>query len=432
MIDETHDDRLASWVPGAAGSDFPVQNLPFGCFVRPGDSAIRIGVAIGGRVLDLYEAVDAGALADTDDVLRGPSLNGLMACGPSAWRALRGRLSRLLREGGDDAARGAADRLLVPMDQVAMQIPAVVGDFTDFFASIHHATNAGSLFRPDNPLLPNYKYVPVGYHGRVSSIVPSGVPVRRPKGQVLAPGATVPTLRPSAMLDYEAELGLFMGAGNALGEPIPIGAAAGHCFGLVLLNDWSARDIQAWEYQPLGPFLAKNFATSISPWVVTLDALAPFRGPSTPRPGGDPPPLPHLDDEKDRSQGGLDVRMEVLLCSAAMRHASVAPMRLSQATFLDSYWTLAQMLAHHTSGGCNMRPGDLVGSGTISGPGPGTLGSLLEITRRGATPLALPGGEQRRFLEDGDEVVLRGRCCRKGFTDIGFGECRAILQPAIP
>ena len=430
MIDETHDVGLSSWVPDATGSEFPVQNLPFGCFVRPGDATTRIGVAIGGCVLDLHEAVNAGALTDSPDALRAPSLNDLMAAGPPVWRALRLALSRLLRHGGSDAVRAAADRVLLPMQQVAMQLPAVIGDFTDFFASIHHATNAGSLFRPDNPLLPNYKYVPVGYHGRVSSIIPSGAPVRRPQGQVLPPGGTVPILQPSAMLDYEAELGLFVGRGNALGAPIPISAAAEHGFGLVLLNDWSARDVQAWEYQPLGPFLAKSFATTISPWVVTLHALAPFRGPTASRPDGDPAPLPHLDDAEDRRQGGLDVRIEVELCSAAMRQACVPPLRLSDATFQDSYWTLAQMLAHHTSGGCNLRPGDLVGTGTISGPGPGTLGSLLEITRRGAVPLALPGGEQRRFLEDGDEVILRGRCRREGFADIGFGECRAILQPA--
>ena len=432
MIDETHAAGLASWVPGPPGSDFPIQNLPFGCFQRPGDATVRIGVAIEGSVLDVHEAVKAGVLADTEGVLRASSLNGLMARGPAVWRALRLTLSRLLREGGNDAARAAADRLLVPMDQATLQLPAVIGDFTDFFASIHHATNAGSLFRPDNPLLPNYKYVPVGYHGRVSSIVPSGVPVRRPKGQVVAPGATVPVLRQSAMLDYEAELGLFVGPGNVLGEPIPVGAASQHGFGLVLLNDWSARDIQAWEYQPLGPFLAKSFATSISPWVVTLDALAPFRGSAAPRPDGDPPPLPHLDDATDRRQGGLDVRIEVLLGSDAMRRAGLAPQPLSQATFLDSYWTLAQMIAHHTSGGCNLRPGDLLGTGTISGSVPGTLGSLLEITRRGAVPLMLGGGERRSFLEDGDEVILRGRCHRDGYADIGFGECRAILQPAVP
>lgn len=430
MIDETHDAGLGSWVPGAAGSDFPVQNLPFGCFTRPGAPAARIGTAIGGSILDLHEAAEAGLLEDEHRVLRDTTLNRLMALGAEPQRKLRLVLSRLLRDGGGTGCRAAGDRFLVPMHAATMHLPAAIGDFTDFFASIHHATNAGSLFRPGNPLMPNYKYVPVAYHGRASSIVSSGTGVRRPQGQILAPGEHAPKFGPTQLLDYEAELGLFVGPGNAPGEAIPVRSALDHAFGLVLLNDWSARDIQAWEYQPLGPFLAKNFSTSISPWVVTLQALAPFRTRAAPRPAGDPAPLPHLDDPEDMRRGGIDVWIEVSLRSAAMRKADAAPARVSRSTFRDSYWTAAQMLAHHTSNGCNLRPGDLLGSGTISGPDPGSLGSLLEITRRGARPLSLNGVETRAFLEDGDEVTLHGRCHREGFADIGFGECRTIVQPA--
>lgn len=430
MIDETHDQSLGSWVPDSEGSDFPVQNLPFGCFQRPGTQTSRIGVAIGSHVLDLAAAVDAGLLDDPMGLLREPTLNRLMGAGrPAGFRLA---LSGLLREGGSaaEACRARADAVLVPMDQASMHLPAAIGDFTDFFASIHHATNAGSMFRPDNPLLPNYKHVPVAYHGRASSIVPSGRGVPRPNGQIMASGATTPVFGPSRMLDYEAELGLFVGAGNAQGHSLPIATALDHVFGVVLLNDWSARDIQAWEYQPLGPFLAKSFATTISPWVVTMEALAPFRVPAANRAAEDPAPLPYLSDPEDQRQGGLDIAIETTLDTASMRAAGLSPQRLGRAPFRSIYWTAAQMVAHHTSNGCNLQPGDLLGSGTVSGPNPDELGSLLEITRRGAHPVALPGGEHRRFLEDGDAVTMRARCERAGYAAIGFGACRAIIEPA--
>jgi fumarylacetoacetase len=312
-----------------------------------------------------------------------------------------------------------------------MLLPAAVGDYTDFYASLHHATNVGRMLRPDNPLLPNYKWVPIGYHGRASSLVASGTAVRRPSGQT-EPGAgeTAPRFGPSRNLDYELEVGAFLGPGNALGCPIPLAEAEAHLFGLCLVNDWSARDMQKWEYQPLGPFLAKSFATTVSPWVVTLEALAPYRVPATPRPEGDPEPLPHLADEDDRVRGGFDLRLEVLLLTRAMRERGEAPFLVSGSNLKDLYWTLAQMVAHHSSNGCNLRPGDLIASGTVSGPTPEQRGCLLERTWRGSEPLSLPGGEARRFLEDGDEVILRGRCEREGVARIGFGECRGIVAAA--
>ncbi len=432
MIDETHDQGLRSWVPDSAGGDFPVQNLPFGCFTRPGARSPRIGVAIGRQVLDLPATVEAGLLDDPTGLLREPTLNRLMGAGRPG--GLRMALSHLLRDTGPaaEACRARADALLVPLDHVTMQMPAVIGDFTDFFASIQHATNAGSLFRPDHPLLPNYKYVPVAYHGRASSIIPSGHAVRRPNGQIMGAQTATPVFGPSRMLDYEAELGLFMGQANALGHPVPVATAAEHVFGAVLLNDWSARDIQAWEYQPLGPFLAKSFATTISPWVVTMEALAPFRVAPASRPDGDPAPLPHLYDPVDQRQGGLDIAIETTLESAAMRRAGLPPQRLGRAPFRSIYWTAAQMVAHHTSGGCNLRPGDLLGSGTVSGPSADELGSLLEITRRGARPLDLPGGEHRSFLEDGDAITMQARCERAGYASIGFGTCRGTIEAAPP
>src|SRR5687767_11594787 len=311
-----------------------------------------------------------------------------------------------------------------------MRLPVTIGNYTDFYASVHHATNVGSMFRPDNPLLPNYKYVPIGYHGRASSIGVSGGVVRRPSGQVKADSDPAPGFGPTSRLDYELEVGAYIGPGNALGSEIPVAAAEDHLFGLCLVNDWSARDIQAWEYQPLGPFLAKNFATSVSPWVVTLEALAPFRSPAFRRAEGDPAPLPYLDDARDRERGAFDIELEVLLLSARMRDAGLGPLRLSRTRFTEMYWTMAQMLAHHASNGCNLRPGDLMASGTVSGSVKDSRGCLLELTWRGTEPLTLPGGETRRFLADGDEVVFRGYCQREGATRIGLGECRVQIIPA--
>jgi fumarylacetoacetase len=309
-----------------------------------------------------------------------------------------------------------------------MLLPAEVGDYTDFYASVFHATNVGTMLRPDNPLFPNYKWVPIGYHGRASSLVVSGTPIARPQGQTEpGEGGATPRFGPSRSLDYELEVAAFLGPGNPLGQPIPLAQAEGRLFGLCLLNDWSARDLQKWEYQPLGPFLAKSFATSISPWVVTLEALAPFRVPAFPRPADDPQPLPYLSDEQDRAQGGIDLHLEVLLSSAAMRERGLPPLSLSRSNLRDVYWTFAQMVAHHSSNGCNLRPGDLIASGTVSGPAKENRGSLIELTWRGTEPLTLPSGEPRRFLETGDEVILRGHCRREGYARIGFGECRGVV-----
>ena len=433
-MNPTHDPAARSWLPSAnePATDFPLQNLPFGVFRRAGtDERPRVGVAIGDRVLDVSEGVRAGLLkGDGADACAGAeSLNALMAAGRDAWSSLRAQLAALLGESGGAAerARSLADRLLVPQGEAEMLLPASIGDYTDFYASVHHATNVGSMFRPDNPLLPNYKYVPIGYHGRASSIVVSGTPVHRPSGQVKSGTDEVPTYGPSRSLDYESEVGLFVGPGNALGAPIPIGEAERHVFGLCLVNDWSARDVQAWEYQPLGPFLAKNFATTISPWVVTAEALEPFRVPAYERPAGDPKPLAYLDDPADRARGGYALTLEVWLSSRAMRERGLPPTRLTRGAFDGMYWTLAQMLTHHASNGCNLRPGDLLASGTVSGTEKSSRGCLLELTWRGAEPLTLPGGETRRFLEDGDEVVMKGWCERAGARRIGFGECRGIV-----
>jgi fumarylacetoacetase len=325
---------------------------------------------------------------------------------------------------------GLGERILVAQRDAELLLPAAIGDYTDFYASVHHATNVGRMFRPDNPLLPNYKWMPIGYHGRASSIVRSGTPIRRPRGQLKDPQAEVPVLAPTRLLDYELELGCFVAVGNPLGEPVPIDRAEAHLFGVCLVNDWSARDVQSWEYQPLGPFLSKSFATTISPWVVTLEALEPFRVPAYRRPLEDPAPLPHLYSERDATAGGVDVTLEVYLTSERMREQGVAPVRLSRGRVAELYWTLPQMLAHHTSNGCNLHPGDLFASGTVSGPSNDSLGCLLELTRRGAEPLTLPTGETRKFLEDGDEVIMRGYCEREGAARIGLGECRGLVVPA--
>jgi len=433
-LDHTHDAGATSWVASAQheDTDFPIQNLPLGVFRRGGTEAQpRIGVAIGNLVLDVPLLATLGVLGRLNppllDALHAPRLNPLMALGAAASRALRHALHDLLR--ADTPVPRPPDGCLVPLDEADLLLPAEIGNYTDFYASIHHATNVGTLFRPDQPLLPNYKWVPIGYHGRASSIVVSGTPVRRPMGQLQTDPEPSPTFGPTRALDYECELAAFVGAGNPLGVPIPIGEAANHLFGVSLLNDWSARDIQRWEYQPLGPFLSKSFATTVSPWVVTMDALAPFRVPRPQRPPGDPAPLPYLDDPSDRAVGGLDIALTVEIQSAGMAREGIPHLRLSRGEFRDMYWTLAQLLSHHASNGCNLRPGDLLGSGTVSGPDAGNRGCLLELTRRGAEPIELPNGEQRRFLEDGDEVRLRGRCERAGRRSIGFGICAGRVTP---
>jgi fumarylacetoacetase len=439
MLDETHDPTRRSWVAAAneAGAEFPLQNLPFGVFRRRGASeAPRGGVAIGDRILDLAAAERAGLFTGTAReaaaAASGPTLNPLMALGGSAWSALRQALSRLLGADGAglDERRRAVEPHLVALVDAELLVPAAIGDYTDFYASIFHATNVGRLFRPDNPLLPNYKYVPIAYHGRASSISSSGTPVRRPKGQIRPPESEAPVVAPSRALDYETEMGFYVGPGNALGETLSIDAAGTRIFGFCLLNDWSARDMQAWEYQPLGPFLAKSFATTVSPFIVTSAALAPFRTAAFARPPGDPAPLPYLASTEDAAEGGFDVVIEVWLATARMRSENRPPVRLSRGNLKDTYWTVAQMLTHHASNGCNLRPGDLVGTGTISGSERSSWGSLIELTRRGAEPIQLPTGETRRFLEDGDEIVMRARAERDGFIGIGFGECRAVVEPA--
>ena len=389
----------------------------------------NIGVAIGEQILDLHACSEAGLLdalpAETVLACASDSLNALMALGPGHWASLRRRLTELLEAGSPDARR--VEPLLVPMSTARMRVPAVIGDYTDFFASLYHAVNAGRLFYPDDPLWPNYKHVPLGYHGRASSIVVGGTPIRRPMGQAKDPGSSTPRFGPSRALDYEMEVGVLVGPGNALGEPVPIQQAKSHIFGVCLLNDWSARDIQAWECQPLGPFLSKSFATSISPWVVPMEALEPFRVPAFQRTEGDPPPLSYLSSPDDRQRGGIDLTVEVYLTSRKMREARIAPLRLSRGNFRHQYWTVAQLVAHHTSNGCNLRPGDLFGSGTVSGPAGDSRGCLLELTRRGAEPVRLPTGEERGFLEDGDEIILRGYCEREGSVRIGFGECSGTI-----
>ena len=428
-VDETHDSALSSWVPSAntRGTDFPVQNLPLGVFRRRGtNDRPRIGVAIGDAIFDLYHATQENLVTGADslrEACEAPALNALMSL-PHAHRLqFRHTLSALLRSGAD-----ASRTQLVAQADAEMLLPATIGDYTDFYASIFHATNVGKMFRPDNPLLPNYKYVPIGYHGRASSIVLSGTDVHRPSGQTRDDAALPPVFGPTRRLDYELEVGFFVGRSNALGEPVPIEHAGARLFGLCLLNDWSARDIQTWEYQPLGPFLAKNFSSTISPWVVTMEALAPFRVPAFARADGDPAPLPYLTDDADQAGGGIDVKLEVLLSSALMRAEGRAPSRLSHSTLADLYWTPAQLLAHHTSNGCNLESGDLLGSGTVSGEAKDARGCLLELTWRGADPIQLPSGETRRFLEDGDEVIMRGACERDGFARIGFGECRGVIR----
>ncbi len=434
-MNATHDPKLRSWVSSAnePQCDFPIQNLPFASFRRAGSGeAFRGGVAIGAEVLDLAALHSLGLLdglaAQAAAACTHASLNAFMAMGPEAAAALRGALSAALRAGSALAPR--LDGALVGQSAVEYRVAADVGDYTDFYASIFHATAVGRLFRPDNPLLPNFKWLPIGYHGRASSIRVSGFDFPRPQGQVLPAGAQAPRLSPTRRLDYELEVGIFVGRGNALGAAVPLREAEQHVFGLCLLNDWSARDIQAWEYQPLGPFLGKSFATTVSPWVVTLEALAPFRLPWTRAPD-EPQPLPYLADAAALRSGAIDIQLEVWLDTARMRAAGAAPQRLSSSGFSDAWWTVSQMLAHHTVNGCNLQPGDLLGSGTQSGPLPAQAGSLLELSAGGKQPITLASGETRTFLEDGDRVTLRGWCQRAGCTRIGFGEASGTVLPAV-
>ncbi len=431
----TNDPSLESWVESARGhGDFPIQNLPFGVFTRRTDGELAcVGVAIGDSALDLSACWEAGLFAGTPvehvNVFARDSLNDFVEAGPEAWSAVRGRVSELLRTDTstlrDDAA--VRDTALVEQGKIAMQLPMRIGDYTDFYASAYHATNVGKMFRPDGePLLPNYKHLPVGYHGRASSIVVSGEEVRRPMGQTKADDAA-PTFGPCRLLDYELEMGFFIGVENSLGARVSVEAAKKHIFGMVIVNDWSARDIQKWEYVPLGPFNAKNFATSVSPWVVTLEALAPFQVKHTTRGADDPPLLEYL---KGADEDAYDIQLEVGIASAQMRTVGTAPHIVSRGSFRDMFWTITQMAAHHTSTGCNLRVGDLLASGTVSGPEESARGCLLELTWRGTNPITLPTREERKFLADGDELVMRGWCERAGATRIGFGECRGIVTPA--
>lgn len=409
MIDHTHDPSLRSWVDSANHPDteFPVQNLPLATFLPGHGHRTRVGVGIGDQVLDATAALQVESMLAVMTMTRAERID------------LRRRISAFLTTYSPEA-----EQFLVPMSHATLLLPCDIGDYTDFYASIDHATNVGGMFRPDNPLLPNYKWLPVAYHGRASSVVASGTPIRRPRGQIAENPAGPPIYAPSGRLDYEVELGAFLGPGNSMGQPIPIAQAEEHVIGICLLNDWSARDIQTWEYQPLGPFLAKNFGTSISPWIVTLDALEPFRCAPSPRPESDPDPLPHL---KPAGDSAFRITLEVWLRSPRMNE----PMLVSRGDFSRMYWTLAQMVAHHTSNGCPIRPGDLIGSGTVSGPEKENRGCLLERTWRGTEPMELPTGELRRFLEDGDEVILRGWCEAPGYRRIGLGECRGVILPAI-
>jgi len=422
-----------SWVASANDHpDFPLQNLPFGVFSSPGLGK-RGGVAIGDFIFDLQAALEAslfnGAARLAAEAASRGQLNDFFALGPSSRQALRTELLYLLGESSPqrERLRELGKTLLQPMNECQMHLPAQVGDYTDFYVGIHHAMNVGKLFRPDNPLLPNYKYVPIAYHGRASTLCVSGTPIKRPQGQTLAPSAEAPAFGPSKRLDYELEVGVWMGQGNETGEPIPIAQASQHIAGFCLLNDWSARDLQAWEYQPLGPFLSKSFATSISPWVVTAEALAPFRRAQPARPDGDPKPLDYLFDEQDQQHGALDIELEVLLLTAQMKQQGLAPQRLALSNTLNMYWTVAQMVTHHSVNGCKLQPGDLFGTGTLSGPQAGQFGSLLEMTEGGKQAVELSSGETRTFLQAGDEVILKARCRKDGEVSIGFGECRGVV-----
>ena len=433
IIDETHDPRRESWVASARGhTEFPIQNLPFGVFSRPGGTP-HGGVAIGDMIFDLRAGLEAGLFsgepATAADAASGPALNPLMALGKGPRLALRRQLSALLSADNPDRAKieSLSARLLHNAADCTLHLPAVIGSFTDFFAGIHHARNGGMRRDPNNPLNPNYKYVPVAYHSRASSVRPSGVPIKRPSGQRKAANENAPTFGPAQKLDYELELAVWIGPGNELGEPIPIGRAADHVFGLGLVNDWSARDVQGWESQPLGPFLGKNFGSTVSPWVITTEALAPFGVSQPARPGGDPRPLPYLWDDADQRTGAFEIALEALLLTEGLRAKGLPPHRMSVSNTTDLYWTIAQLVAHHTCGGCNLAAGDLFGTGTISGPTPEGYGSLMELSADGQRQITLASGETRTFLETGDEVIFRAHCRKNGAVPIGFGECRARI-----
>jgi fumarylacetoacetase len=425
-----------SWVESAndPACGFPLQSLPY-CVFAGEDGRARCGVGIGDLLLDLQRCSRSGLFEGLPESIQAAclaqTLNPLLACGGAAHTDLRDRLMDLLDERADQATRDAVRAALSPINEAALLKPVNSANYTDFYASIHHATRVGRLFRPDQPLLPNYKFVPIGYHGRASSLVVSGTPVRRPRGQTKPPADGIPAFGPSRFLDYEVEVGVYISRGNALGEPIAIDRADEHIFGISLVNDWSARDIQSWEYQPLGPFLAKSFATSVSPWVVPSAALAPFRVPPSPRPAEDPAPLPHLCGAYDQNSGAIDLTLEAFLLTSAMRATNQAPHRLSRANLRDLYWTPAQLIAHHASNGCSLLPGDLLATGTVSGAEDDSAGCLLELTRGGAEPILLSNGESRTALEDGDEVILRGWCRRDGFPQISLGVCRGTVLPAI-
>jgi fumarylacetoacetase len=439
-VDKTHHPDLRSWIDSANGHpDFPIQNLPLGVFeplARSGtdSSGGRGGIRIGDEILDLPALARTGLLTGAAQVAAKAAaasrLNGLFELGPEPRKDLRRQVSALLTRGAHQ--QGTLEPLLSPVAESTLSLPVAVGDYTDFYVGIHHAATVGSLFRPNNPLLPNYKWVPIAYHGRASTVQPSGRPFHRPNGQVKTPDGSAPTYEPSGRLDFELELGVWIGSENQPGQPIPIRRAAEHVAGFCLLNDWSTRDVQAWEYQPLGPFLSKNFATTVSAWVITPEALAPYRIPLPARPPGDPNPLPYLWDEHDQRCGGIDLDLEVLIATQQMRDNSVPAQRLSLSSTRHMYWSIAQMIAHHTSGGCNLRPGDLLGSGTISAPHRDGCGSMLELTHGGSELVQLPTGETRTFLLDGDEIILRARAVRPGAVSVGFGECRAVVLPALP
>jgi fumarylacetoacetase len=433
VIDETHDPGRKSWVASAHGhAEFPIQNLPFGIFIPAGEPP-RGGVAIGDTIFDLKAGLEAGVFAGdaarAAEAAAGATLNPLMALDRVPRIALRKRLSALLSADNPDQARTEAlsARLLHNAADCAMQLPAAIGSYTDFFAGIHHARNGGMRRDPNNPLSPNYKYVPVAYHSRASSVRPSGVPIRRPNGQRKLPNEDAPTYGACRKLDYELELAVWVGPGNALGEPIPITRAGDHLFGLGLFNDWSARDIQQWESQPLGPFLGKSFGSTVSPWIITTEALAPFRVAQPARPAGDPRPLPHLWDDTDQREGAFDIALEALLMTEGLRAKGLPPHPMSASNTTDLYWTVAQMIAHHSCNGCNLAPGDLFGSGTISGATSEGYGSLMELSNDGTRPIILASGETRTFVENGDEVIFRAHCQRPSCVPIGFGECRARI-----
>ncbi len=437
-INETHDPNLKSWVESAndPNTDFPLQNLPFCMFWRSPESEVpHLGVAIGDQIFDMHQAIVSGLLGSEFDALAEEielcDLSFLTEVyGTAILADLRSAAFAVLRDDADEQTVEDAKFFLVPIERTEPELSYDIGDYTDFYCSIYHATNVGSMFRPDNPLLPNYKYVPIGYHGRASSIVVSGTDIKRPKGQNHGDAEKPPVFIPCKNLDYEMEVGFFVGQGNELGDTIPIADAEKHIFGLCLVNDWSARDIQAWEYQPLGPFLAKNFATTISPFVVTMEALAPFRTPVFERDVDDPQPLDYLSNEQNQKFGGIDINLEVYIQTPKMRDKNIEPHMLSRSNMKDLYWTIGQMLTHHASGGCNLETGDLMATGTISGKEKSARGSMLELSWRGTEPIELPNGETRRFLEDGDEIIMKGYCEREGFRRIGFGECRGRVLPA--